>query len=65
LKEHQEALRRLEDKLSQNDSTIKSLVKDNVALQRQVTAQQKESRLLKEREMALMATVRYVFLELH
>ncbi|KAF8514212.1 hypothetical protein BU17DRAFT_68456 [Hysterangium stoloniferum] len=53
LTEHEQAMRKYEEKFTHNESTIKSLVKDNVSLQSQISGQQKEHRSATQRETAL------------
>jgi hypothetical protein len=57
LKEHEQAMRKCEEKLTHNESTVRSLVKDNVSLQNQISIQHKEYRSASQRETALRTAV--------
>lgn len=59
LKDHQQAVQKYQDKVTHNDSTIKSLVKDNVTLQSQLSTEQKAHRSGCQREAALRTAVRH------
>lgn len=60
LKDHQQTVEKYREKITHNESTIKSLVKDNVALQSQISTEQKAHRSSCQREAALRAGVRCV-----
>ena len=57
-RDHQQTVKKYQDKISHNESTIKCLVKDNVALQSQLSTEQKAHRSVCQRETALRAAVR-------
>ncbi|KAF8482218.1 hypothetical protein JB92DRAFT_3036967 [Gautieria morchelliformis] len=57
LKDHQHTVQKYEEKITRNESTIKSLMKDNVALQSQLSTEQKAHRSGCQREVALRAAL--------
>ena len=58
LKDHQQTVQKYQDRITHNEATIKSLVKDNVALQSQISTEQKAHRSGRKREAVLQVEVR-------